>query len=402
MNTFELMERLVIRDAASKIVLLVIDGLGGLGREPGGPTELEAARTPHLDALAGESVCGLSLPINSWVTPGSGPSHLALFGYDPLKYRIGRGVLEALGIGFDLEGGDVAARGNFCTVDDGGVIVDRRAGRIPSEKAAELCEMLRRIELPGVELWVEPVREYRFVAVLRGKGLRCELTDSDPQTVGSAPLPVTATIPEAEPTARLVESFVQQGRAILADRHPANMFVLRGFSQRPEWPTVEEVFGLRAAAIASYPMYRGLAALVGMQTLPATASLEEEFDLLESHYGDFDFFYVHVKKTDSAGEDGDFDRKVAVLEEADALLPRIRALNPEVIVVSGDHSTPAALKAHSWHPLPTLVWSRRCRPDDVTSFSESACALGAMGRFPAKDILPLAMANALRLKKFGA
>lgn len=402
MNTFDLMERLVIRDAASKIVLLVIDGLGGLGREPGGPTELEAARTPHLDALAGESACGLSLPINSWVTPGSGPSHLALFGYDPLQYRIGRGVLEALGIGFDLEGGDVAARGNFCTVDDGGIIVDRRAGRIPSEKAAELCQMLRGIELDDVELWVEPVREYRFVTVLRGKNLRCELTDSDPQKVGSAPLPVTATVPEAEPSARLVESFIQQGRAILSHQRPANMFVLRGFSQRPKWPCMEEVFGLRAAAIASYPMYRGLAALVGMQTLPVVATLEEEFDLLESCFSDFDFFYVHVKKTDSAGEDGDFDRKVSVLEDVDALLPRIRALDPDVIVVSGDHSTPAVLKSHSWHPLPTLIWSQRCRPDDVARFSESACALGAMGRFPAKDILPLAMANALRLKKFGA
>jgi len=402
MNSFTLMERLVIRDATSKIVLLVIDGLGGLGREPGGPTELEAAHTPHMDALARESVCGLSLPINAWVTPGSGPSHLALFGYAPLQYRIGRGVLEAVGIGFDLRDRDVAARGNFCAVDDSGTIVDRRAGRIPTEKGAELCKMLQQIRLDDVQLWVEPVKEYRFVIVLRGKDLSSDLTDTDPQRAGVAPLPVRAVAPGAEPSARLVESFIQQGREILSVQHPANMFVLRGFSQRPKWPSMEEIFGLRAVAIASYPMYRGLAALVGMEALPAVATLEEEFDLLESRFSEFDFFYVHVKKTDSAGEDGDFDRKASILEDVDALFPRIRALNPDVIVVSGDHSTPAVMKSHSWHPLPTMIWSRHCRPDEVTGFSERACARGAMGRFPASDILPLAMANALRLKKFGA
>jgi 2,3-bisphosphoglycerate-independent phosphoglycerate mutase len=398
---FELMRELQIANS-SKIVMLVIDGLGGLPVEPGGPTELEAAWTPNLDRLAAGSLCGLSVPIGPGITPGSGPAHLALFGYDPLKYEIGRGVLEALGIGFDLHDEDVAARGNFCTVDEKGLITDRRAGRIPTEKNAELVKLLRGIKLPGVQVFVETVKEYRFVLVLRGEGLEGGLTETDPQQLGVPPLPVEALVPEAERTAQLFNQWIAQAREILADQRPANMVNLRGLAKNPGLPSMEKVYGLHAVAIASYPMYRGVAKLVGMDVLDTGEALEEEVDTLQAHFADYDFFFVHVKKTDSAGEDGDFERKVAILEHVDELVPAILDLRPEVLIVTGDHSTPALLKSHSWHPVPTLLHSRYCRADPTDEFSEGGCSRGALGRFPAVDLMPFAMANALRLAKYGA
>lgn len=386
-----------------KILLLVMDGLGGLPMEDGGLTELEAAKTPNLDALAAESVCGLHEPIAPGVTPGSGPAHLGLFGYDPLKYMVGRGVLSALGIDFDLRKGDVAARGNFCTVDENGLVTDRRAGRIPTEKNRELMPLLRDIELPGVEVFVEPVKEYRFLLVLRGEGLSHEITETDPQEVGEKPIEAQALEPQAEKTAQLVRQFIAEARKKLADEQPANMMLLRGFSQIPNWPNFEQAFGLNAIGIAMYPMYRGVAKLVGMYCPPASHSVAEEVELLEEVWDDHDFFFFHVKRTDSAGEDGDFDRKVGLIEEVDTLLPRIRALNPDVLIVTGDHSTPAKLKYHSWHPVPLMIWSKQCRADNVEMFGERACVTGALGpRLPAHHIMPIAMANALRLEKYGA
>ncbi len=402
MANLDLMKELHIA-GQSKIVMLVIDGLGGLPMEPGGPTELEAARTPNLDALAVESICGLSVPISPGVTPGSGPAHLALFGYDPLRYEIGRGVLEACGIGFPLGPNDVAARGNFCTVDENGLVADRRAGRIPTEKAAELCQILRAIQLPGVEAFVEPVRDYRFVLVLRGEGLSGGLTETDPQQVGVPPRSVEALIPAAQLTAWLLNQWIAQARGLLADQHPANMVLLRGPDKAPLLPSMAEVYGLRAAAIATYPMYRGVATLVGMDILETGETLEEEVETLKAHWAEYDFFYFHVKKTDSAGEDGDFARKAAVIEHVDeAVVPAITSLEPDVFIVTGDHSTPALLKSHSWHPVPTLLHSRYCRPDQVRAFGERACMGGGLGVFPATDLMPLAMANALRLTKYGA
>ncbi len=386
-----------------KIVMLVIDGLGGLPVEPGGPTELEAAQTPNLDALAAESICGLSVPISPGITPGSGPSHLALFGYDPLRYEIGRGVLEACGIGFPLGPNDVAARGNFCTVDENGLITDRRAGRIPTEKGAELCQILRKIQLPGVETFVEPVKEYRFVVVLRGEGLSGGLTETDPQQLGVPPRKMEALIPEAQHTAELFNQWIAQARELLADQHPANMVLLRGPDKTPSLPSMAEVYGLKAAAIATYPMYRGVAKLVGMDILETGETLEEEVETLKTHWTGYDFFYFHVKKTDSAGEDGDFARKVAILEHVDeVVVPAITSLLPDVLIVTGDHSTPSLLRSHSWHPVPTLLRSKYCRPDEVKTFGERACMRGGLGLFPATDLMPLAMANALRLTKYGA
>jgi 2,3-bisphosphoglycerate-independent phosphoglycerate mutase len=383
----------LMSDADTKIVLLVMDGLGGLPMVQGGLTELEAADTPNLDALAAEAVCGLHQPVGAGITPGSGPSHLGLFGYDPLTFQVGRGVLSALGIDFDLAPRDLAARGNFCTVDEQGRVTDRRAGRIPSEQNEQLCQKLRKIELPDVQLYVETIKEYRFLLVLRSEGLSDRVGDTDPQETGVKPLRPKALSQEAEQTARLVARFIEQARGILEKDGPANMVLLRGFSTRPSWPSIRELFGLRAVAIAAYPMYRGVAKLVGM----------EEFDLLEERWDDFDFFFLHVKHMDSAGEDGDFERKAALIEEVDTLIPRLVELNPNVLVVTGDHSTPSRLKYHSWHPVPVLLWSQYCRPDSVHRFGERACMTGGLGpRLPATDIMPLALAHARRLEKFGA
>jgi 2,3-bisphosphoglycerate-independent phosphoglycerate mutase len=393
----------LIENEDSKIFLLVLDGLGGLPLESDGLTALEAASTPSLDMLAKRGICGLHQPVGPGITPGSGPSHLALFGYDPQEYQVGRGVLAALGIGFDLTPQDVAARGNFCTVDESGIVVDRRAGRIPTEKNRELCDLLRQINLPGVDVYVETVKEYRLLLVLRGEGLGYEVGDTDPQETGVRPLEPEASSAKAKETARLLRIFLERAREVLVDQHPANMVLFRGFSRRPHWPSFEEVFGLRAAAIASYPMYRGVARLVGMEVLETGPALEDRIGTLRARWEDYDFFFLHVKRTDSAGEDGAFERKVALIEEVDRALPEILSPGPDVVLVTGDHSTPAKLQAHSWHPVPVVLWSKHCRPDAVDWFGERACVGGGLGpRIPAIDLMPLAMANALRLKKFGA
>ncbi|MBE0574571.1 MAG: 2,3-bisphosphoglycerate-independent phosphoglycerate mutase [Desulfuromonadales bacterium] len=399
---FDFIEKLHV-PAETKILLLVLDGLGGLPQKFGGQTELEAADTPNLDALAAEGICGLHEPIGTGITPGSGPAHLALFGYDPRRFQVGRGVLSALGIGFDLHDGDVAARGNFCTVDDAGRVTDRRAGRIETGKSRELCARLRKIKIPGVELFIEPVKEHRFVLVLRGLELSPRLGDTDPQQTGTEPHQPEVRALEAEHTAQLVRQFVNQARQKLAQLHPANMVLLRGFSSRPAWPDFRKVFGLRAAALAGYPMYRGVARLLGMNVLDCEEPLESKIAALKAHWEEFDFFYVHFKATDSAGEDGDAQKKQRLLTEVDRHLPSLRDLDPEVLIVTGDHSTPAVMKSHSWHPVPAILWAKTCRPDGVKAFGEEACLAGGLGpRFPAIDLIPLALAHAGRLRKFGA
>jgi 2,3-bisphosphoglycerate-independent phosphoglycerate mutase len=390
------------KPANTKIVLLVMDGLGGLPGEEG-LTELEKANTPNLDKLAKEGISGLHQPIAAGITPGSGPAHLSLFGYDPIKYQVGRGVLAALGINFKLENGDLAARGNFCTIDDQGKVSDRRAGRISTEKNKELCKLLSQIKLDGAEVFVETVKEHRFLLVLRGKDLSADIADTDPQVTGEPPHPPKSLSGKSNKTIELIEEFIRQAKKILADQHPANMALLRGFSKHPSWPSMQEAFGLKSAAIAGYPMYRGIAKLLGMEVLETGETIASEIETLEKNFNDYDFFYFHVKKTDSYGEDGNFKDKVKVIEETDSLIPRILKLNPDVIVVSGDHSTPFSLAAHSWHPVPTLLWSKYCRTDEVGKFGERECLKGALGpRLPAVDLIPLALANALRLDKFGA
>jgi 2,3-bisphosphoglycerate-independent phosphoglycerate mutase len=396
----------LIRDLAqpnqTKIVLLVADGLGGLPMAPGGPTELEAASTPNLDALVAGNVCGLSIPVAPGITPGSGPGHLGLFGYDPLRYRIGRGVLEALGIDFDLTPNDVAARGNFCTIGPNGEITDRRAGRISTDECRRLVDKLRSIRLDGIELFLEPVRDYRFVLVLRGEGLGAEVDDTDPGRTGVPPLEPVARDPASERTAALIRSFIEQAAAILGDAHPANMITLRGIARRLAMPTFAEVYRMRAGAIAVYPMYRGLARLVGMAILPAGSNWAEQVERLHEHWSEYDFFFLHYKYTDAAGEDGNFERKVRCIEEFDAEIAGVVALRPDVLIVTGDHSTPASLRSHSWHPVPVVLAATSCRPDAATRFGESECLRGGLGQFEAKYLLPLALAHAGRLGKYGA
>ncbi|MFN8474949.1 MAG: 2,3-bisphosphoglycerate-independent phosphoglycerate mutase [Anaerolineae bacterium] len=387
----------------TKIVLLVMDGLGGLPFVPGGPTELEAAQTPNIDRIAPESVMGLSLPVAPGVTPGSGPGHLGLFGYDPLKYLVGRGALEAVGIGMDIQEGDVAFRGNFATIDAAGNITDRRAGRIATEEAEKRVKILQGIQVPGIETAVEEVREYRFVLRLRGPNLSPELAETDPQATGVPPLAVKALDPKAQYTADLTNQWIAKAKEALKDQAPANMVMLRGAAGDPALPKYADVFGLRAAAIAVYPMYRGVASLVGMDVLkPLATKTSEEIALMRENWAKYDFFFMHVKYTDSRGEDGNFDAKVKIIEEADSVVPDILALKPDVLVITGDHSTPAALRSHSWHPVPLLIWAKTARPDGYPRWFERQCRAGGLGHVMAADIMPLAMAHALRLKKYGA
>ena len=395
-------KELCIRDSDAKIVLLVVDGLGGLPHPATGKSELETARLPNLDALAQGGLCGLVSPLGAGFTPGSGPAHLALFGYDPWQSQIGRGALSALGLGLDFARGDIAARLNFCTVDAAGRVSDRRAGRIPTEKGRQLCEVLSAISVPGVEVQVAAEMEYRAGVVLRGAGLGDQVSDSDPQVTGVPPKPLTALAPGSECTVEAANAFLAQAAALLADEHPANMVLLRGFGRYPELVSMDEAYGLKALGIAGYPMYRGVAGAVGMDVEEVGWDLASEFALLESRYADYDFFYVHVKKTDSAGEDGDFDLKVRLLEEVDSYIPRLLALQPEVLIVTGDHSTPSIMRSHSWHPVPTVLASRWALADAASEFSERGCSVGSLGSAPATSLMALALAHARRLDKFGA
>jgi 2,3-bisphosphoglycerate-independent phosphoglycerate mutase len=402
MKQLDLMKELNV-SSSNSIIMLVMDGLGGLPGEQG-LTELEAAKTPNLDKLARDSVLGLSTPITPGITPGSGPGHLGLFGYDPLDFPIGRGVLEALGIGLKLTPTCVAARGNFCSLDlNTGVITDRRAGRIATDKCAELVKKLSVIRIEGVDITIEPVKDYRFALILDAPDLSDRLTESDPQKVGAKPLPIKALAPEAERTAACFNEWIRKAFEILKDEHPANGCTLRGIAKDPGLPSYAEIYGLKSCAIATYPMYKGLARLVGMDVLDAGDTVASEVQTLKANWDKYDFFFFHVKKTDSAGEDGNFDAKVKVIEETDALIPGIMSLNPDVLVITGDHSTPSAMKSHSWHELPVLLYSRRyLRKDPVTAFGETACILGGLGHIRHCDLMPLAMAHADRLTKYGA
>lgn len=403
MSHLEVLRELA-QPAEGRMVLFVADGLGGLPREPGGPTELEAARTPHLDRLAAEGTVGLTIPVRPGVPPGSGPGHLALFGYDPVECQVGRGVLEALGVGFPLRPEDVAARGNFATLDPQGRVSDRRAGRLPSDEAAALCRRLQEeVRLEGAELFVWPVKEHRLLVVLRGEGLDPSVQETDPLQEGKQPLAAVALRPEAERAASLFREFVRQAGEVLRAAERAQAVNLRGYAKLPDWPRWPELYGLRAGAIAAYPMYRGVARLVGMEVLGQPAGLEEELALLERRWEDFDFFFIHFKDPDRKGEDGDFEGKVRAIEEADQAVGSILALAPAVVAVTGDHSTPAAYRSHSWHPVPVVLWAPgTARPDGASGFGEGECRRGGLGIFPAYQLLGLMLGHAGRLTRFGA
>jgi len=388
----------------TKIVLLIMDGLGGLPLTPGGKTELETAKTPVMDRLASEGALGQIHPISPGITPGSGAAHMSLFGIDPVATEVGRGVLEAIGAGMIVNKGDVAARGNFATVDKDGLITDRRAGRISSEDAAAIVERLKTIQIPGVVVDVKHVKEHRFAVVMRGQNLSIEIEDTDPQRTGVAPLPVQARSPEGQHTAGLFQQWVDAACAMLVQEPKANSLTLRGFATDPGLASYEQMYGLHAACVSVYPMYRGLAQLVGMKIIEFPGEYPaDEFAAVAANWNDFDFFFIHIKKTDSNGEDGNFDAKVKVIESVDAALPALLDLKPDVLIITGDHSTPAKLKAHSWHPVPYLLWApETVLPDEQTSFGERACAHGGLGAFNSLENMPLALAHALRLSKYGA
>lgn len=390
-------------DNGSKIVLLLMDGLGGIPLEPGGKTELEAAYTPNMDSLTKNAALGMSTVVSPGFSPGSGPGHMSLFGYDPLKILIGRGVLEALGIGFDLHPDDVAIRCNFCTIDNEGNIVDRRAGRIPTEECIRRVDILRQIQIPGVEIFVEPVKEYRFTLVLRGKDLGANIPDTDPQLTGVPPRQVIALDPESQKTAEILGEWLKHANELLAIYPPANSCTLRGISKDPGVPRFPDVYKMRSAAVAVYPMYKGVARLVGMDVIEHDAETPaEEFEVVKKYWNEYDFFFVHIKKTDSNGEDGNFEKKAEVIESVDEALPILLDLKPDVLIITGDHATPSKLKRHSWHPVPVMLVGDTALFGPETYFGETTCRLGTLGQIKHIDIMPLALAHSMRLGKYGA
>lgn len=393
---------LLVPESDSKIVLLVIDGLGGLPDPATGRSELDRAMLPNLDRIARGGSCGSLTPLGPGFTPGSGPAHLALFGYDPWRWQIGRGALSALGTGMDFRPGDLAARLNFCSVDADGRVTDRRAGRISTEQCRHLCALLGDIDVPGFEFSLLPEMEYRAAIVFRGEGLSPRLTDSDPQMTGVPPRAVTALDDAASRTAAAVTGFLSQAEKRLRGESPANMVLIRGFGTFPEMPGFGEVYGLRGLAVAAYPIYRGVAQAVGMSAIQSGRDLSSSAELLSQHWDHHDFFFLHFKKTDSAGEDGDFAEKVRLLEEVDASVRSLEELEPQVFAITGDHSTPSLVKSHSWHPVPVAVASRWAQPHFGGAFSEKGCRNGSIGDIPSSSLMALLLAHAGRLLKYGA
>lgn len=395
----------LIQKNDTKILLIVLDGISGL--PVNGKTELEAANTPNLNALAAESACGLHIPVAHGITPGSGPGHLGLFGYDPIEYQIGRGILEALGLGLEVRRTDVAVRCNYATVKDG-VIIDRRAGRIPTEKNRDLTKRLQKKinKIGRVEVIFSPGMEHRFALLFRFpmplKPDSAMITDTDPQKEGMKPLLPKPLSKNAGSVSKVIEKLINLAKDILKKEEKANYILMRGFSIMPNMPAFQEAFGLRGLAIATYPMYRGIARLVGMDTPAIEGTVEDEIKFLKKKYNEYDFFFLHVKKIDSYGEDGNFDGKVARIEEFDKVLPEIHRLKPDVLIITGDHSTPSLMRSHSWHPVPVLIKSPYVLGGLCSAFTERECTKGELGIFPTDNLIPLALANSLRLKKFGA
>ena len=388
--------------ADTKIVLVVVDGLGGCGSGRRG-TELEEAATPNLDRLAEEGVVGLLEPVGAGITPGSGPGHFALFGYDPSEFEVGRGALSAAGLEVRLHPGDVAARGNLATLDGEGRVVDRRAGRISDSDAEEVVKLLAdRLRVEEVEITLVHEAQHRVLLVLRGAGLDARVSDTDPQATGVPPRPPLALTPQADRTAAVVAEIGDQVRHVLADHPRANCILLRGFAAECQLPSLHLRHGITPGAVAVYPMYRGIARLVGMEVLGTPRDLNAQVELVRRNWSSFDFYFVHHKPADSAGEDGDFDAKVAAIEELDTVVPQLVELGADVLAVTGDHATPSHMAAHSWHPVPVVVRAERAGRDDVGRFGERWCRAGLLGRRPSQDLMAILLASAGRLAKYGA
>jgi 2,3-bisphosphoglycerate-independent phosphoglycerate mutase len=403
MDITQVWEKLAM-EQGGRIVYLILDGLGGIQDRTIGKTELEAAKKPHLDALAKNSSCGLLEIIGAGITPGSGPGHLALFGYNPLEYDIGRGIFSALGIAFPLRQGDIAARFNFCTVDSSGKITDRRAGRLETSINEKLCAKLREgLDLGEVEFYIKTESEHRGLLVLRGKDLEGHLADTDPGLTNVEPLEPVALSSKSEKTATVLKKILAHAKKVLQEERPANMILLRGFEKYHPVRGIKERFLLNGLCIAGYPMYKGVSRFLGMDVIDSEGGIKGLIQDFKKNYNDeHDFYFIHVKYTDKAGEDGNFAKKVQVIEEVDSYIPEILSVKPDVLVITGDHSTPSVMGLHSWHPVPVLLQAKTARIDRVDRFAEISCLQGSLGMRKATDLIGLALAHAGRLKKFGA
>ena len=408
MNLDQLYSSVTIKTGA-KLALVVLDGVGDIATAAQGEvTPLEAANTPNLDALVLAGVAqGRMIPVAPGITPGSGPGHLGLFGYDPLEFEVGRGVIEALGLGLELKAGDVAARANFCTLDKKGIVTDRRAGRIATDVCEALCAALaKKIKKVGdVQVIIKAGKEHRFVVIFRGEGLEGPLTSTDPNREGlsiATAKPGNAKSAAQKKTAKAVAEFYKLALPLLAKQKKTNGFLLRGIAHQPEIPNFEQRYQLRPACLAVYPMYKGLAQLVGMTKIEGPQTIEEQFKRYAAEYDNYDFFFIHYKYTDKFGEDGNFEAKTKAIEDFDAALPILLAKKPDVLAITGDHSTPCAMKGHSWHPQPVLLHSAFSGSDKLDRFTETGANLGSLGVFEAKYLIRLMQANARMFDKFGA
>ncbi len=387
------------------IVLLVMDGVGDIpNKKFGHVTPLEYAITSNMDRLVKESVLGRHIPVLPGITPGSGPGHLGIFGYDPIEHEIGRGILEAAGMDMDINEGDIAARCNFASADENGIITDRRAGRISTEKCKEICLVLKENikEIDGISVTIEAGIQHRFVVIFKGEGLSEKITDSDPLVGGKEPLTIKPLSGEAEFTADVVNKFFSEVIKIIKDLEPANSILMRGFSEKPKIPKMQDRFKLKPVCIAHYPMYRGLSRLVGMDVLDSGVKPEDAFNIYKNNIENYDYSFIHIKYTDTYGEDGNFEEKVKTIEAVDKALPILLEKKPDVLCITGDHSTPVPMKSHSWHPVPVLISSALCGVDEGSRFTEKECIKGGLGMFQSKYLINYLLANALKLAKYGA
>lgn len=405
------LKKLIKKDKKSKIVLFILDGVGDLPVKEG-RTPLELANTPNLDELVKVSATGLHIPIDYGITPGSGPGHLGIFGYEPLKLEIGRGILESLGVGLEVKETDVAIRGNFATVkyENGNpIIIDRRAGRISTEENRRLINYLSQNikKIDEAQIVLCSGKEHRFSLIIRFpykiSSLAEKINDTDPQITGKEPYEPKGENEEAERVAEIAKKFINQAAELLKDEPKANYVLLRGFSVKPDIEPFPEKFALKSACIAVYPMYKGLAKLVGMDVITFEGeTIKDEINTLKTYFEDYDFFFIHIKKTDSFGEDGNYEGKVKVIEEFDSYLSEVLSLKPDVIAITGDHSTPCVMKSHSWHPVPVMIYSPYCLGRLSQRFTERECFKGELGVFPSHKLMQLLLAHSAKLAKFGA